>query len=391
MDAERAGIANALGRTLAEAVVAASDVPAYSTATREGYAARAADTSGATQKSPRLLSVLADRPSQRMQIVQGTVVPVRAGDALPPGADTVIDSAHTFRPTNDPQVSILDECKLGENMRPAGSVIARGETLVPEGELITCLQLGLMSAAGGQGVLVRRKPSALILTTGAHVVDTVNPIEPGEERNTARYYLMGAVMEAGGEIQGLVHVREGRTGLEKALAGLGRSDLVLVALGPGERHDAAVLALRNTGDVLVERLDAHPCTASAFALVNGKPVFLFSSESALEAFEAMVRPALLAMLGQREIDRPKVRARLDGVLRLNPGYQHFVRAMTVAQESGYTARPLTAAAPGTRPWALPNSLLIVPQNTESLRRGDMVEAILLHLSTTSQRSQPTIS
>lgn len=373
---EVTGIVNALGRTLAEAVATEHDVPPLATAARQGYAAIAADTVGATSESPRLLSVLASSVHPLRQITPGTVVPVGPGDPLPPGADTVIDSANAYRPTDDPQVNVMAESAPGCNVRAAGTFASAGEVVIPKGTVIASREMGLLASLGRHGVRVSRKPRISIATTGAGIVDTVEETRPGEQRNSARYALVGMVLESGCDLGGLTHIREGRVGLERAM-GNGRWDALIVALGPSDKHDLAVAALRSAGEVGFERIGCSPCSASAFGAVNGKPVFIVPSEWVLEAFEAVIRPGLLAMLGRAVLDRPSVQAKLRSTLRLNPGYRHYVRAITAFQSGDYVTKPIVPGTAGARPWTQPDSLIVVPENTESVRRGDSVHVMLL--------------
>ena len=106
---ERTGIINTFGRTLAQPIVANVNVPAHNTATRDGYAATAYDTADASEKEPRSLSILTETASPSNHLEPGTVVRVRAGEPIPHGADTVIETAKAFRPDDGPEVLVMSE------------------------------------------------------------------------------------------------------------------------------------------------------------------------------------------------------------------------------------------------------------------------------------------
>ena len=57
-------IADAVGTVLAEAVLAPEDVPPFANTAMDGYAVRAADTSGADADAPRRLEVVGDLPAR---------------------------------------------------------------------------------------------------------------------------------------------------------------------------------------------------------------------------------------------------------------------------------------------------------------------------------------
>ena len=62
LGSEPVPVVEALGRVLAERVVAAEPVPPFANSGMDGYAVRAADVSGASREHPALLRVTADIP-----------------------------------------------------------------------------------------------------------------------------------------------------------------------------------------------------------------------------------------------------------------------------------------------------------------------------------------
>lgn len=371
VEAEQAGVINVLGRTLAQDLISDTPDPPRDEAARTGYAVFALDTAGATRESPRGLSVLSASATISKRLEPGTVMQVREGDPLPEGADAVVPAANCYRPDEGPEVLVFVEVEPGVNVVPAGSRSPAGEVLLRQGSLIGPVEMEIIAAVGKHGVSVRRKPKIAILTTGAGVVDILEDIKPGQSRNAARYALAGMLLDSGCDIGRLIHVREGRPGLERALAQCAGCDAVIVALGCWDKHDAALEALANTGTRCFDRVQIEPGGACAFGIACDTPVFIIDSVSALEAFEAVVRPGLMMMLGREPIDRPRVRATLDSTLKLNPGYTHFIRAHTLFESDRCTARPVPPHSPET------NSLIVVEQNVEIVKRGEAVDVLLL--------------
>ncbi|MHB9037011.1 MAG: molybdopterin molybdotransferase MoeA [Armatimonadota bacterium] len=369
---EQTGIINTFGRTLAEPIMADGNWLIFDVVLEDGYAARSTDTIGATEKNPRRLGVLAESALHGKKLQPGTVVVVRNGDAVPDGADTVIPFERAYRPHGGPEVLVLAECKSGSNIRSAGTISAKDEVIVPEGTVIGPREMSLLARLGRPGIAVRQKPRVAIVTTGADIVEIVEEMGPGQARNVARYEIVGMVLESGCEVGRLIHVRDGRIGIEKAISDSLGSDIVIIALGSGDKHDNAVAAVANLGDVRFARVHMAPGSATAFGMVEGRPVFIMPGATALESFEAVVRPALMKALGRAEIDRNRVIATLREPMRFSPGYTHQIRAITSFENGHYVTQPL---AP-TRPSARPNSLVIVPPNIDSLTKGDQVEVMM---------------
>lgn len=378
-ETEYCGLINALGRTVADDLKASGCVPPRDTALVDGYAVRSADTSGATESTPVALGVLSDSPTRRPRRLEpGTVVKVRAGGWMPAGADAVLPGGRLFRAPNEPQAHAMVEAAPGDNVSPAGSVAQAGEAIVERGTLIGPGEMAASASAGIACVAVTRKPRVAIVTTGENVVDVADDLESGQSRNAARYRAAGMALECGCELGKLAHVRDGRKGIESAVSECAVCDATLVSLDPGTGAESAVEALAAAGDVVFERVRMSPGgSGAAYGTVRGRPVFIFLAESALEVFEALVRPGLLALMGRRELDRRRARAEVTANLRLDPAYCHFLKAFTRCRDGHWTTEPAAPHESGARKWTQPDSLIVIPENIPEIRRGQNVEVILL--------------
>lgn len=146
---ERVALAEALGRVLAEPVVARAPVPARPLARRAGFAVASADTLGAGPYAPLPLS---------------RAVPVRTGEVLPEGTDAVLaeEEAERFGPA----IQALAALAPGENALAAGSELAAGETVLDAGAVLTACALGAAAAAGISEVAVRSRPRVAVTLDG---------------------------------------------------------------------------------------------------------------------------------------------------------------------------------------------------------------------------------
>jgi len=371
VEPEQAGIINAYGRTLAQDVTADTAVPMHDEAAVGGYAVISSDTIRASRETPADLSVLSTASPATKTLQPGTVMRVREGDPLPAGADAVVPASDTYRPDQGPGVLVFAEVEPGTNLIPAGSRSPSGEVLLRQGACIGAVEMEVIAAAGKHGVAVRRRPRIAIVTTGAGVVDLLEDLKPGDSRNAARYGLVGMLLEAGCDLGRLIHVREGRPGVERALAQCTNCDAIILALGSRDKHDMALDALANAGTRCFDRVQIEPGSGCAFGIASDVPVFVTEGGAALETFEAIIRPGLMLLLGRDTIERPRIVATLDSTLKLNPGYEHFMRAHTCFASGKCTARPLGALSSQT------NSLIVIGQNVDFLKRGEDVDVMLL--------------
>ena len=94
LGAETVALHAALGRVLAEDVVATVDVPGFDRSNVDGFAVQAGDTWGAMEEEPRRLSPTAETLAPgivpQAEVTAGTATPIATGGMLPRGADAVV-------------------------------------------------------------------------------------------------------------------------------------------------------------------------------------------------------------------------------------------------------------------------------------------------------------
>jgi molybdopterin molybdotransferase len=231
----------AVGRVLAEPVVADRDFPPFPRATRDGFAVRAQDlASGIT-----LLRVVGQvRAGDRydLPVASGEAVEIMTGAAVPAGADAVVMVEYTKRKTSEidhkghegaqrgeteEQEAIPDDDHVldiaghekprpeekrteefveiqrpviaGENVVSAGAEAHASQELLSLGMRLGSAQIALAAAAGKASLKVYRKPRVAILSTGDELVEVAEKPGPSQIRNSNSYSLATMVVECGGE------------------------------------------------------------------------------------------------------------------------------------------------------------------------------------------------
>ena len=161
---ERVTLASALGRVLAADLAAPVDTPPFDRANVDGFALRAADTTGATEAAPRRLQlnreVLVCGAVPAITVEPGTATAIATGGVLPRGADAVVMIEHTGLDDSGtaPAIDVRRAVAPGQFVSYAGSDIARGETLLRRGIHISSREIGMIAACGLAAVEVVRRP-----------------------------------------------------------------------------------------------------------------------------------------------------------------------------------------------------------------------------------------
>jgi putative molybdopterin biosynthesis protein len=197
------------GRVLARSAVAEIDVPGFDRASVDGFAVRANDAANASERAPRVLKlngeILTPGAEPKIAVAAGTATLIATGGMVPRGADAVIMIEQTEARENADGTMMIEvhrSAAPGQFIAFAGSDIARGETALRAGSMITSREIGTLAAIGMGTVEVYRRPRVAVISTGNEIVTpgTLGPLPPGGVYDSNGAILAAAVAEAGGEV-----------------------------------------------------------------------------------------------------------------------------------------------------------------------------------------------
>ncbi|MFW5937616.1 MAG: gephyrin-like molybdotransferase Glp [Halanaeroarchaeum sp.] len=355
---ERVPLADADGRVLAESVTAETDVPGYPRAAMDGYAVRAADTFGASDRSPELLRVTEDA------VRPGEAVRVHTGSELPDGADGVVMIEHVDEVGNG--LEVFDAVAEGENVGPVGEDVEAGSHLYDPGHQIRPSDLGLLKSVDVRTVTVRERPDVAVIPTGEEVVQS-DP-EPGEVVETNGLTVSRLVDRWGGDPRYRDVVTDDEEALKAAIERDLDADVVVTTGGSsvGER-DLTVDVVDELGEVAVHGVALKPGHPVAIGQVESTPVVLLPGYPVSCIVNAMqfLRPAIKWALGTERVDPPSVTATLDSKVRSEPGLRTFARVTLERDGEDWVASPVSASGAGVLSTvALADGWVQVPESVE---------------------------
>jgi molybdenum cofactor synthesis domain-containing protein len=273
---ERVPTARGSGRVAASPVAATGFVPPFSRSAMDGYAVVAADTTGVSDASPRVLHlgerIYTGHPPTR-PVVSGTCAEIATGAPLPEGADAVVMVEDTT-PAGADLVAVRAQVTSGQNIGRRGADISPGDLVVRTGDLLNPSRIGALAAVGCDRVEVFARPRVAILSTGNEVVEPGQPLAPGQIYDVNRFTL-GAVVEAhGGLAEPHPPARDTLEALERALDACAGADVVIFSGGSsvGER-DLLIDLVGRRGEVIFHGIAVRPGKPTIFATVDGVPFF----------------------------------------------------------------------------------------------------------------------
>ncbi|MFF2495758.1 gephyrin-like molybdotransferase Glp [Agromyces sp. NPDC058064] len=396
LPAVRLPLDEALGAVLAEAVATRWPIPQFDNSAMDGYAVHAAASqAGAT------LRVVADlaagspddpplAPGEAVRIMTGAPLPSQA-DAVVPLEDTDLGLAGALAGSAPPaSVTVTRAPAVGANVRKAGEDAAAGDTAVAAGRELGPWQLAAIASAGYDHVVARRMPRVAVLSTGSELVAPGADPARGQipESNSV---LVGAALRAAGAVvvsAGLVPDDEDalRVEIERTLGEaatardgerLGVDAVVLTGGAAVGAFDPVRAVLGSVGSVRFDAVALQPGRHQGFGVVDGTPVFCLPGNPVAVAvsLELLVHPALRAMAGHAEPDRPRMRLPAAAGWRSPAGRTQVVPV--IVERNGVA--PVAGRASGShrvRSLADAKAFAVVPPKVVVVEPGDLLEVLL---------------
>jgi molybdenum cofactor synthesis domain-containing protein len=273
---ERVQLRDAQGRVSAADLASPTDVPPFSRSAMDGYALIAADTRGAERLSPARLR-LTDRifTGQRssIRLESGLCAEIATGAPLPEGADAVVMVEETMRAAGD-TIEIFAPASQGQNIGRQGADMKTGDVVVRCGDYLNPSRIGALAAIGCADLLVYARPRVAVVSTGNEVVEPGIALAGAQIYDVNRFTLSAVIETNGGTAERHAPVPDAFDALVRALDRCADADIIVFSGGSsvGDRDLIADLVAAR-GQMIFHGIAVRPGKPTAFAIVDGKPLF----------------------------------------------------------------------------------------------------------------------
>ncbi len=402
LEEEQVPILDLLGQVLAEDIYSSINIPPLDSAAMDGYAVQSRDTLGAGNESPRFLrvtgTVIAGSISEH-EVQPGTAIRIMTGAPVPKGADSVVkfedtDEAQRKKSSNEQpitEIGILCKVNAGLNIRRAGEDIAKGSKVLSKGMVIRPAEVGVLASLGRSKVTVIRRPVVAILATGNELADINQPLPAGKIYNSNTYSVAALVRRSGGIPKILGIALDSKDSLVTRLRqGLDADMLITTGGVSAGDYDMVKDVLAQEGEITFWTVRMKPGKPLAFGTIKGidktgatrnipqlgLPGYPVSS---MVTFELFARPAILKMMGKKNLTKPTVEAVIEEPILNKSGRRAYTRAVVEKRNDQYFARLTGPQGSGMlTSMSLANGLVIVPEDKAEVKAGEIVQVMMLN-------------
>jgi molybdopterin molybdotransferase len=376
-------LADALGRVLGADACSSEAVPSFDNSAMDGFAVRAADTSGASPRSPAVLRIVDESRAglpAGTRLGSGEAIRISTGAMVPAGSDAIVRLEEARASAG--HIEVMGATRTGRYIRRAGEDVKQGTQVIARGTVLGPAELGVLASLGKAEVACAARPRVAVLTTGDELLEPDEPARLGAVRNTSAYTIPALVRHSGGEVTLSETVRDDFANTREAIArALGHDVLIICGGVSVGEHDSVRPVLASLG---VEQVfwgvalrpgrptwfGQAPCGNLVFGL-PGNPV------SAMVTFLLLSRPAIRALLGAAP-DRDRAKAVLDEDYPKCPGRAHAVRCRIELRDDAWHA--LTTGAQGSHILTSMlgvDALALIPAANGGVQAGEVVDIELV--------------
>ncbi|MEN0004038.1 MAG: molybdopterin molybdotransferase MoeA [Bacteroidota bacterium] len=311
---ERVPLAHALGRLLAEDLIADRDFPPYDRVAMDGIAIQYTAFAKGQRQFPVEGVAAAGSPQKVLQSAE-SCMEIMTGAVLCKGADTIIRYEDVSIEDGIATITV-EEIKQGQNVHNKGLDRKAGSIIISKGNTITPAEIGVAATVGKPELVVKALPSVVILSSGDELVE-INQTPLPHQIRKSNVYSIQAILQGWGIAADTAHLIDDQVQIEQQLQELvANYDILVMSGGVSKgKYDFIPAALEKVGiQKLFHRVRQRP----------GKPFWFGKGERGTVVFALPGNPVSSFMCTMRY---------LQAFLRKSQGLAPFAEKHAILTEN----------------------------------------------------------
>lgn len=372
IDTFRINLNNSVSYYLAEDIISPINMPPFRQSAMDGYALKVHN-----ELEYKLVGEIKAGDCNHPNLNSGEAIRIFTGAAVPDSANVVIMQEKVSLKGNN--IKIDDNVVVGKNIRPAGEQVTKGKIALKEGSKLTPAAIGFLASLGINEVLVYKKPSIAIVTTGNELVNPGELLSYGQIYESNSGMLFSALQSLGYTNISKHKVKDDYQSTYNLLQQvIINNDVVIITGGisVGD-YDFVGKALKEI-DVkqVFYKVKQKPGKPLFFGKKDKTTIFALPGNpaAALSCFYVYVNTALQILSGNIDYKIQKEgKTSVSNFIKKGDRAQ-FLKAIVVKDEVTILEGQSSAML---QTFAHANALVYVPEEVSQINKGDLVEIIRL--------------
>lgn len=301
---ERVFLHQALGRILAQDILADCDMPESARSNMDGYAICSKFLSENIKEQDFI--ILGDNPAGNAQdsilpLHQPFAIKTFTGARIPQNADILVPIEQVKAESQT--LRLLEIPKIGQHIRQRGANHRKGEKLIPKGVQLNANHIGLLASLNCVFVEVFVRAKVGILVSGNELLELGENARNGVNTYNANgHLLLAKVLENGGIPKLYPILKDNKQEIEKSVnLALKECDLILSSGGAsvGDYDFIAAICKERENEMVFKGVKIKPGQHISYAHFGGKQFFGLPGfpNSTLVTFELFVKEILWRLNG----------------------------------------------------------------------------------------------
>ncbi|WP_028830062.1 molybdopterin molybdotransferase MoeA [Proteocatella sphenisci] len=376
---ETVSLNKAYGRILFEDARSEEDVPNFNRSTVDGYSVIAADTYGASESIPTILSLKESVEMGRIsdtKVKSGECAYVPTGGMIPEGADAMVMIEYT-EIFGDDEVAVYLPVAYREGVTLKGEDVKSGSTVLKKGTHIGAKEIGVLAATGYGMVKVFPELSISIFSTGDEIIDPSEKYETGLVRDINGYGVGAMALELGMNIMRHKIIKDDENMLITALKEASKdSDIVIISGGSSQ-------GIKDYSEKVIDLMGSPGVFTHGLAIKPGKPTIIGASDgvlyvglpghpvSAMIVFDVIVGDIIRTIRGEKS--KPYIYAKMKTNAASAPGKQTYLLARLTEEHGEWMAEPVYGKSGLITSLSQADGYIVIDKNCEGIRKDEIVK------------------
>lgn len=380
ISAEEIEIKDALNRILADDIISEKNIPHFDRSAMDGYAIKAKDSFGASQKNPKkvkLVGIIEIGEFTKLEIKKGEAVRISTGALVPENSDAVIKIEDT-EIEND-LINLYTSLVPGKNISMRGEDIKKGTHVLSKGTELKAEHIALLTSLGFNKIKVRIKPKISIFSSGDELLEPGDNLKPGKIYNSNTPMISALVNLYGGVVLRGETVKDDKDAIKKILLETEKDSNIIIFTGGTSigTKDYLPEIINELGKVLTHGIAMRPGSPVLLGLINNTLIFCLPGTpvAAYVSFLKIAGPAIRKRLGCLILDpRIEVAAIINKDVPVSGlGILHYLRVKVEKDKNNFIANPIKLKGSGViSSLTTSDGIIEIPPNQEGLKKGERV-------------------